>query len=88
MTGWIRLVLHPSTLHSKYREGYIKMVLETDTLLPDNLAFIYIYLSHTLVIFNPDNPTVLPQVDHSDKGVNSPSGLRYEKTRLFRVLPP
>ena len=50
------------------------MVLETDTLLPDNLAFIYIYLSHTLVIFNPDNPTALSRVDHSDKGVNSLSG--------------
>ena len=47
MTGWIRLVLHPSTLHSKYRERYIKMVLETDTLLPDDLAFIFLHIFPT-----------------------------------------
>ena len=52
MFGWNRVVLHPSTLHSRiYTEGYIKVVLETDTLLPDNLAFIYLYIFHTLMEF-------------------------------------
>ena len=40
-------MLHPPTLHSKYIEVYIKMVLETGTLLPDNLAFIYPHIFPT-----------------------------------------
>ena len=44
MSEWNRVVLHPSTLHSKCIEGYLKMVLETDTLLPDNLAFLYLHI--------------------------------------------
>ena len=44
-------------------------MLETDITLPDNLAFIYLSLSHLLIIFNLDNPTALSQIDHSDKGI-------------------
>ena len=54
-------------------EGYVKMVLEADITLPDNLVF-YISLSHLLMIFNLNNLTALSRVDHSDKGMSSPSG--------------
>ena len=76
MRGWNRVVLHPSTLHKQsILGGYIKVALEINIMLPDNLVF-YIYLSlfDLLMIFNLDNPTVSSRVDHSGKGVNSPSG--------------
>ena len=48
MYVWNRVVLHPSHHIVKYIEGYIKMVMrETDTLLPDNLAFIYLHFFQT-----------------------------------------
>ena len=40
------------------------MVLETDITLPANLVLISLSLSHLLMIFNLDNPTVLYRVDH------------------------
>ena len=49
-------------------------MLEADITLPDNLAYIYLSLFHLLIIFNLDNPTALSRVDHSDKGIGSPSG--------------
>ena len=49
MYEWNRVVLHPSTLHSQYIEGYIKVVLETDILLLGNLVFIYLHIFHVLI---------------------------------------
>ena len=48
------------------------MVLETDTLLPDTLIFIYLCFFLYPHDLHPNSPTVLFQVDYSGKGVNLP----------------
>ena len=56
----------------KYIEGYLKVVLETDTLLPDNLVLKYLHLFPCPHDLRLDNLTALSRIDHSGKGVDSP----------------
>ena len=74
MYVWNRVVLHPSTLHSKIYRRIHKSDVRGRHHVTRQPSLLYLSLSHLLIIFNLDNPTALSRVDHSDKGIGSPPG--------------